>query len=106
LLPDTAKVQVVRAVAMIFYVANGSWTEGDGGETGLFQSARQSLREPTARIPPEDNSILLFECTPTSYHTFLQNTRRERNSVIMWLHRTKNDAFSRWPEHSLEYWRE
>jgi len=105
-LPDAAKVQVVRAVAMIFYLANGPWTDGDGGETGLFQSARQPLQEPAVRVPPEDNSVVAFECTPRSYHAFLRNTRRERNSVILWLHRTKADALSRWPERDLERWRE
>ncbi|MGC1644867.1 MAG: 2OG-Fe(II) oxygenase [Candidatus Sulfotelmatobacter sp.] len=104
-LPASGKVEVVRAVAMIFYLSNGGWVEGDGGETGLFDSAFSGTSAARIRVPPENNSILLFECTPNSYHAFLHNPGRTRNSIIMWIHRSKTNAISRWPESALEGWR-
>ena len=103
-LPATRKVEVVRAVAMIFFLANGNWVEGDGGETGLFDSPTVRQSDAYIRIPPENNSVLLFECTPRSYHAFLHNPGRARNSIIMWIHRSKTDALAHWPAESLEHW--
>jgi hypothetical protein len=102
-LPAHDKTEVVRAVAMIFYLFNGGWKNGDGGETGLFR-AGASIDAPTARVPPVNNSILAFECTPHSAHAFLHNPGRARNSVIMWIHRSMGDALARWPETALERW--
>jgi hypothetical protein len=104
-LPASKKIQVVRAVAMIFYLANDGWIEGDGGETGLYDSRTASAADAHTRVQPYNNSILLFECTPDSYHTFLANPRRARNSIIMWIHHSKEDAIARWPEHELETWK-
>lgn len=104
LLSDSEKALVVRAVAMIFYLDNDGWISGDGGETGLFET-KKPLKGPSARIAPENNSILLFECTPCSYHAFLSNPGRARNSIIAWAHRTKEDALTRWRESDLEKWR-
>ena len=101
-LSSSEKIEVVRAVAMIFYLCNNGWKEGDGGETGLFESL--VLGDPCRRIVPESNSILLFECTPRSYHTFLANPGLARNSIIMWIHRDMQGTLERWPEHSLERW--
>jgi len=103
-LASADKVEIVRAVAMIYFLANDHWVEGDGGETGLFDSAYTSVMAPYLRVPPENNSILLFECTPSSYHAFLHNPGRNRNSIIMWTHRLKSDAISRWPAAALEAW--
>lgn len=104
-LPTADKLEVVRAVAMIFYLSNGGWTKGNGGETGLYSSASASPTDVHTRVSPENNSILIFECTPNSFHTFLSNSGRPRNSVIMWIHRSKKDALARWPEKELESWR-
>ena len=98
------KVQVVRAVAMIFYLLNHGWVEGDGGETGLFASARTGIDASTVRIRPIDNSILAFECTPHSYHAFLHNPGRPRNCIIMWIHRSMHDAMTRWCAADLQGW--
>lgn len=91
----------VRAAAMLFYINNPPWRAGDGGETGLYLSASDS--EPAASVPPINNTLLLFECTPYSYHRFLSNRRNERNSIILWLHRTKAEAVSRWGN-KIVYW--
>jgi hypothetical protein len=104
-LQPSDKIEVVRAVAMIFYLCNTGWVEGNGGETGLFLSATASSDEPCMRIPPENNSILLFECAPFSFHAFLHNPGQARNSIIMWIHRSKKDALRRWHNQDLESWR-
>ena len=40
--------QVVRAVTMIYYLANPPWRPGDGGETGLYRAADADLHRPVA----------------------------------------------------------
>lgn len=99
------KVQVFRAVAMIFYLHNDGWEEGMGGETGLFDSRKAPVDQPCVRIAPRNNSMVLFECRPRSYHAFLHNPGAPRNSIIMWAHRTREDALSRWPASGEERWR-
>ena len=88
--------ETVRAVAAIYYLANGPWQPGDGGTTGLYTTAGDPTHQPAMVVPPIDNSLLIFECTPTSWHGFISNRRRERNSIIMWLHRPKSDVVARW----------
>ncbi|HKQ99954.1 MAG TPA: 2OG-Fe(II) oxygenase [Pyrinomonadaceae bacterium] len=94
----------VRAVAMLFYLNNQPWREGDGGETGLYSFGGTSVENYAAAVPPLNNSLLVFECTPYSYHTFLSNRRHPRSCVIMWLHRTKEEAVSRWGEAKIVNW--
>jgi len=95
----------VRAVAMIYYLNNPAWRDGDGGETGLYQSARDPVEKPAVAVPPVNNSLLLFECTPRSYHAFIANRRHVRNSVILWLHRSKEEAVARFGEDAIVYWK-
>ena len=95
--------QTVRAVAIIYYLNNPPWTEGDGGETGLYR-ASGTIEDPARRVPPLNNAMLVFECTPVSWHTFISNRRHPRNSVIMWLHRPYSDAVSRWGENKIAKW--
>jgi len=76
----------VRCTTLIYYLGNPAWHVGDGGETALYAGTRRDHRYPEARVPPVNNSMLLFNCTPTSFHAFTQNWRSERNSIIMWLH--------------------
>jgi hypothetical protein len=102
--PNLVGRLTVRAVAMLFYLNNHPWYAGDGGETGLYRSAFDPIEEPTAIIPPLNNSILVFECTPYSYHCFKTNRRSARNCVIIWLHRPIGDAISRWGEASIVQW--
>jgi hypothetical protein len=104
-LPDSAKVEVVRAVVALFFLLNDGWRPGDGGEIGLFSSAASSLKEPSFLCPPVNNSLIAFECTPNSFHAFLKNTRLPRTSIIMWTHRLTEDAVSCWGERDLENWR-
>lgn len=104
-LPDSGKIQVVRAVAMIFFVGNDGWRRGDGGETGLYSSGQSKVLEPAARWPPLNNSLITFECTPRSFHSFVTNTRLPRSSVIMWIHRPLQEAIEKFGSEQLERWK-
>ena len=96
--------ETIRAVTMIFYVGNAEWSEGDGGETGLYPTEDTPVDQPAAVAPPIDNSILVFENTPGSWHSFIQNRRRPRGSVILWLHRPRSDVVERWGVHPARSW--
>lgn len=92
---------VVRALTMIFYLGDDEWRAGDGGETGLYAAVDRPVEKPDAVVPPAGNSLLVFACTPFSYHAFLKNHRRPRNSVILWLHGDKDEAVARWGARAL-----
>jgi hypothetical protein len=104
-LADSQKIQVVRGAAVIFYLVNDGWKSDDGGETGLYDSPRRGVAAPLVRVPPENNTLVAFECTPQSFHTFLANPRRPRTSVIMWVHRPLEEAVARFGEERLERWK-
>ena len=95
--------ETVRAVSVLFYLGNEPWQHGAGGETALFASGDRG-RGPAALVPPVNNSLVLFECTPHSWHAFCTNPRMPRNSLVMWLHRAKQDVVTRWGEHSIVRW--
>jgi hypothetical protein len=95
-----------RAVALLYYVGNEEWRPGDGGETGLYAHRGVPVAAPDAAVPPVNNSLVLFECTPASFHTFLSNRRTVRNAVVMWLHRDYGEVTARWGETSLVRWDE
>lgn len=95
--------ETVRGVSLLFYLGNAEWHLGDGGETGLYSSYDCAPAGPAAIVPPINNSLVMFECTPYSLHGFL-GTNTARNSVVMWLHRDKAEAVRRWGEQSLVYW--
>jgi len=88
--------QTIRAAALLFYLANPPWTPGDGGETGIYRCGSDAPERPLSAVPPVNNSILLFECTPWSFHGFIRNRRAERNSLVMWWHREPSDVARRW----------
>ena len=89
-------VEYARAATLIFYLANHGWEPGDGGETGLYSSARESLRTTCELAAPENNTALFFECSPHSYHRFVANPGRIRNSLILWLHCEVDYAQTKW----------
>lgn len=92
--------KVVRCTTLIYYTANGPWKLGDGGETGLYARSRDKVTNAVKRIPPITNSMLLFNCAPTSLHAFLRN-KTERNCVIMWLHAPPETMAERFGESSF-----
>jgi hypothetical protein len=97
-------VEEVRAVAALIYLANEEWHPGDGGETALFAGAGGDPTRPAGIVAPINNSMLVFECTPFSFHTFLSNRRIARNGLVMWLHRPKAEVVRRWDDSSIVYW--
>lgn len=102
---ESNKVQVVRGAVVIYFLLNDGWRPGDGGETGLYASAQACISEPAVRCPPENNSLVAFECTPDSFHAFLTNQRLPRTSIIMWVHRTLGEAVEKFGEEKLERWK-
>jgi len=93
--------RTIRAAALLFYVANPPWTPGDGGETGIYRQGSDDPERPLEAVPPINNSILLFECTPWSFHSFIQNRRTARNSLVMWWHREPAEVVRRWGADSI-----
>jgi hypothetical protein len=96
--PDAAPQPFIRAVSMLFYLANPAWAGTDNGGTGLFAHRDGPVASPAVVVPPVNNSLLLFPCTPYTFHGFLSNRRGPRNSVAMWFHRTRGDAAAQWGE--------
>lgn len=97
--------QRMRGIAMLFYLCNPGWEAADGGETGLYGSITDPVDRPAGRIPPLNNSIVLFECTPFSYHTFMGNPRRPRNAIVWWAHRDFDKAVQCWGKEKVSWWR-
>lgn len=95
--------RMLRAASMIFYLNNEAWQPGDGGETGLYKSPHDQVSSPTVALPPESNSLVFFECTPFSYHSFMANCVW-RHSVVVWLHRAPTVAENRWGPTSIVEW--
>ena len=93
--------ETVRAAAVLFYVDNPPWSPGEGGNTGLYSSAADPPDRPQAAVPPINNSLLAFQCTPFSYHGFISNRVSPRNSIVMWLHQPKAHAVARWGAESI-----
>lgn len=94
--PDAKPKEYIRAATMIFYLCNDGWEEGEGGETGVYSEDRETEDTAVKLIPPLNNSLFLFECSPHSYHRFVTNPGRTRNSIILWLHASVHDAQARW----------
>jgi hypothetical protein len=104
-LPASEKIEVLRGVALIFFLMNDGWRPGDGGETGLYASAQDAISRPAARCPPENNSLVAFECTPHSFHSYLANGRLPRSSIIMWVHRPLEEGIARYGAERIERWK-
>jgi hypothetical protein len=94
--PTARPKEYVRAATLIYYLCNDGWQSGDGGETALYSSGRGGSRTAVQLVPPLNNSLLLFPCSPHSYHRFITNPGRRRNSIILWVHATVEDACAEW----------
>jgi 2OG-Fe(II) oxygenase superfamily len=100
----TETVEQVRAGVMLFYLHNPPWRPGDGGETGLYCALSDDTDHPRLSIPPLNNSLLAFECTPYSFHSFIRNRRSPRNCLIMWLHQERDTVAARWGDDAIVPW--
>ena len=96
--------ELVRAVAVLFYLGNEEWKPGHGGETALIAAADPNRPQPAVYVPPLNNSMVVFECTPRSWHTFAGDNTAARNSVVMWLHQTREQAEFRWGGAAIAEW--
>lgn len=96
--------ETVRGVSVLFYLNNPAWSPGDGGETGIYDSGSSGSRGAGIGVPPVDNSLVMFESTPFTWHGYGGQSRHERNSLVMWVHRRKSEVVERWGEQSIAYW--
>ncbi len=71
-----------QAIAILFYLLNDGWHEGDGGETGVYSADRATRLKV---VPPINNTLFAFQTSLRSMHTF-QTNRKNRHSIIQWLH--------------------
>jgi hypothetical protein len=101
--PGSSAVERIRAAAMIYFLDN-QWSPGCGGDTGLYSRMFQDVARPDVRIPPRNNSMLVFECTPHSYHSYLTNRLYTRNSIILWLHRSREAGLDKWGATGVVRW--
>ncbi len=99
--PDVDVAETVRGVALIYYLDNPPWVPGDGGETGLYAGPYDNVKQPVIAVAPISNSMVLFECSPASYHSFISNRRSPRSSVIAWYHRPKEVVVAQWGEDQI-----
>jgi Rps23 Pro-64 3,4-dihydroxylase Tpa1-like proline 4-hydroxylase len=90
---------------MIFYVGNDAWTPGDGGETGLYLHEDDPVDHPAAVIPPVNNTMFLYECTPQSWHSFIHNPTTTRTSILGWTHRPYEEGIRRHGEEGILAWK-
>jgi hypothetical protein len=102
--PQIEPRELMRAVAVLFYVGNAPWAPGDGGATGLYRHRDDDVHRPAAIVPPHSNSLLAFECTPWSFHSFIGNRRNPRNCLVTWLHRERHEVLDRWGAAPIVPW--
>ena len=102
--PHTQPICVVRSVALIFYIANSSWAPGYGGETGLYATPFDNIEDSSAIVPPINNSLVIFECSPHSYHSFRSNLQIERNCIVLWAHSTVETVSAKFGKASIARW--
>jgi hypothetical protein len=88
--------EAVRGVAMLIYLANEPWHPGDGGETGLYRSAADPVNRPMCVVPPINNTLLAFPCSPISFHAFRSNRRHSRNSIVQWTYQRTDTLLAAW----------
>ncbi|MBH0778568.1 2OG-Fe(II) oxygenase [Nocardia bovistercoris] len=74
-------------VRAMFYLNNPDWRPGGGGETALYADIAGDAPEPAVLVPPLDNSILVFECAPRTWHTVAGGNAAAHHHVRMSLHR-------------------
>jgi len=97
--PDAYKK--IRAIALIYYLSHEPWQEGIGGETGIYTSEdHESLYK---KVEPVNNRLFAFHISPRSYHGFMKNHVRERNSIIQWFFQTPEIALAEHGEYPIQW---
>ena len=77
-----AAFKEMRAIALLYYLGDNPWKEGDGGETGIYRSKGES---PIKLVAPKNNRLFAFEISPRSFHAFQENFAA-RSSIVQWFH--------------------
>lgn len=80
--PNTNKF--IRGLAGLFYLNNkASWTPEDKGGTSIYSGwdTNSFIRE----IPPENNSLFIFEVCPDSFHGY-SGANFDRSAIVHWFH--------------------
>lgn len=85
----------MRSVVAFIYLNNEPWKEENGGSTALYRST--NLDKEIKRIPPISNSMLAFEITPCSYHSYVNNNTVNRNTIMLWFHSTIPSKTAKFP---------
>ena len=98
--PETRKA--MRAIALLFYLNNDpAWRDGDGGETGVYAS--YDTGKLLKKIAPINNRLFAFRISPSSFHGFLSNKKKARNTINQWFHREPMSALQ---EFNVSIWEE
>jgi hypothetical protein len=104
--------QVVKSIACIYYLGNEEWNEGYGGDTGLYTHHNENNfvkaipyenQIPYVKIPPVNNSMVVYEISPYSYHGFIQNKKIERNAMIQWFYSNVSNRKDKYKNWKLNY---
>lgn len=75
-----------RKIAYILYLSK-NFTKKDGGSFAIYNSKKNSPTTVAKRIPPEFNSLLLFEVSDISFHEVEENlSSKNRYAIGGWLH--------------------
>jgi len=74
-----------RKVAYILYLSK-DFTKKDGGAFNLYNSSKNTPTTLAKSIPPQFNSLLLFEVSKKSFHEVSENlSKKSRYALGGWL---------------------
>lgn len=95
----------VRALAFLYYPGGAEPLQpDDGGATELgYEGPRTGGVATFAAVAPVANRLLMFECSPLSFHRAAANRRVPRAAVVGWFHMTEEAARQR-HRAAPEYW--
>ncbi len=71
-----------RIIALLLFLDNPPWEEGNGGELGLYASDGRTL---VKKVAPINNRLVAFHIGPQSFHAF-QGNHVPRTSIVQWFH--------------------
>lgn len=80
LLPHDDEVEG-RKIAYLLYLSK-DFEEEDGGSFMLYNSDKNTPTTVAKKVPPEFNSLLLFEVSKNSFHEVLENVSNKKRYTI------------------------
>lgn len=69
-----------RRMTFMLFLNNEPWQDGNNGELGFYNNLEYSSL--FLKIPPVNNSALFFQCAENSWHAYIGDNKKERNSAI------------------------